>query len=136
MGGYIQYNIIPNPLRLFSYSTKFTKTNYYEAEPNGDYTVANKLEYDHTYSGYVTDSDKDFYKISIPKNAAVMIYFKHKYTEESNVQWTVRLYAYGDGEYNEIFSEDISGTDNEKVELFSLRNYRNDKYYLCFLYIV
>ena len=89
----------------YTISNKFTATEYYEKEFNGDYDIATNMKIGKKYSGNLkTSSDVDIYKLDITKSGNVRIDFTYKYIEYNYSVWNVALYRYSNNKYTEVYT--------------------------------
>ena len=91
-------------------SVSQTKTDWWEAEPNGNYTAANPFTPGQTYGGFIGDmTDKDFFKVTVTEKGYLNIKVEHEYLEDAAAEWTVEVYRFTT-DLKSLTSEDIPGT--------------------------
>ncbi len=113
---------------LFSFSA-FAAT-ISETESNNSYSVANSISAGNSITGSLSSSsDQDFFKITAPSNGKLSLTFKHTY-QSSNNSWTIKVYYYSDGTYNELSSNQIYLTDNESINLPYVGTVSGGVYYI------
>ncbi|MGN0559697.1 MAG: InlB B-repeat-containing protein [Candidatus Fimenecus sp.] len=91
---------------------------FFESESNNDYASADTLPLSSSISGKMdSSSDIDVYKISTTSNGKLSVSFHHTYDSNSRVYWAITIYQYANGQYNQLSSKTIYGSDNEIISL-------------------
>ena len=63
----------------YQFSTKYTKSDYYEKESNDKVATANAIKLNASYKGVISHSDdRDFFKFVVPQNGNVTLAMKQK----------------------------------------------------------
>lgn len=114
----------------YTIQTSFTSSEFYEKEQNDDYYSANNIALNNKYTGTINNgSDVDYYKIVAPVNGKINIYFQHRYKDVIG-NWTIKIYQYVNGQYDELSGMDINIRDNENISLPYIGAVKNGVYYL------
>ncbi len=102
----------------------------YETESNDSYTTADLIALGNSVTGQISENDKgDYYKIIAPANGKIDLVFQHKYKDDDK-EWSIMIYQYINGQYNELSNETINVRDNESITLPFIGAVENGVYYL------
>lgn len=116
-------------ITMFMAMTIVSSASYYEYESNNDYASANTLGVNNSIVGNLSNMyDADFYKIVAPSNGKLTIRINHEYV--SNGAWTVVLYKYENGQYNNLGATQVNSYGNETVSVPTIGAKANGVYYI------
>lgn len=115
--------------RSYSIKNSFSSTEYFEKEFNDSYATANTMSTGKEYSGCLNNSnDYDYYKIVAPYDGKLSLTFNHPYN--SNAYWSISIFYYSDGTYNELSHKNIHGTDSDKFDFPAIGTVKSGIYYI------
>lgn len=109
--------------------------NTSEIESNNTYAEANDFAINSSVSGKINKSgDKDYYKITVPKNGKLTITFEHLYSE-IKYYWYINAFQYVNGKYVCVWAGDktyqaVWSTDNESVTFSNIGAVASGIYYI------
>lgn len=104
--------------------------NTSEIESNNTYAEANDFAINSSVSGKMNKSgDKDYYKITVPKNGKLTITFEHLYTSDHS-NWGINVYQYINGAYVNVLPRVVYGTDNESISFSHIGAVASGIYYI------
>lgn len=114
----------------YSITNSFESTEYYEKENNGSYGTSTPVQLNKTYSACMNNvNDKDYFEVVTDMSGTLSINFKHQYSEVDSY-WSVAVYDYADGDYNELYNKRIYANDPENVKLLSIETEKSETYYV------
>ena len=114
----------------YTLETSFIKSDYYEKEDNDSYKTATPITLNKTYNGILSASyDKDYYKIVAPSNGKIDIKFCHTY-EDSGDGWSITVYRYSNGQYDELSNQGVWLNSNERVTIPYIGAVKGGIYYV------
>jgi hypothetical protein len=77
---------------IFKAREKQQKIATREIEPNNEWTTANKIAVNETYTGNLeTGNDIDFYKFTLPSAGSIVIRFSHELFDDNGEFWGITL---------------------------------------------
>ena len=117
----------------YSITNSFEATEYFEKENNGNYGTSTSVQLNKTYSACMNNvNDKDYFKVVTDMPGTLSINFKHQYAEiDAYCYWSVAVYDYADGDYNELYNEKIYANESENVKLLSAEAKKSETYYVA-----
>ena len=102
----------------YQISTSFTKSSYWEMEPNDSTTTATEIKnLDKTYSGSIYKlADVDYYKVTLASAGGLGLTFSHDVVSgsEASSLWKVSIYE-ASNLRTAVYSQTISGGDKKTV---------------------
>lgn len=115
---------------VLSVSLTVSAATVNERENNDNYATANTLTPGDSVDGVLsTAKDVDYYKLTTNANGKLQINFLHRYADVDR-GWTVTLYRYADGSYQQLSEWDINNRSNENISLPFIGAVKDGVYYI------
>ena len=101
-----------------------------ETEENDSYYTADYVTPGETITGTINNQDdNDYYEIVPSANGKLTVSFSHKYRDNGR-GWTIYIYKFDDGEYEQLSCVNVALNDNETVTLPFVGLVKGHSYYI------